>query len=287
MNVSINKIFKVSLIVFIILIVYTIPTIKKDNVLRTSIEIKDISKNQSSIIYLLNNNNLLVEDKIYLKSKNKKDQVKEIINYLKENTNNNNLKGYIPNNIKITSLTINNNIITITFSNTLSTNNLSQAITGVLYSLLELDNISEVNIKNNGNLYNSKKITINNEYKYKTVKDITKVVTYYLDRKNNTYYFVPITKYINAKEEPVKILINELKEPSNDLISTLDDKLKLLSFYDEGDIIHLNFNSYLIDENSEITNLNKQLIAKSIFKNFDINMVIFEVNGQEVGNIIK
>ena len=53
-NLLLRKVFTITLTVFIILSVFTIPTIKEHNVLRTNYEIETITSLKTTNIYLLN-----------------------------------------------------------------------------------------------------------------------------------------------------------------------------------------------------------------------------------------
>ncbi|MBR3145726.1 MAG: hypothetical protein IKF47_00530, partial [Bacilli bacterium] len=65
---ALRKIFITTLSMLIVLTVYTIPTIKKDNVLRTNLEIEDITNLSTDKIYLLNKDNYLVKTDIFIDS---------------------------------------------------------------------------------------------------------------------------------------------------------------------------------------------------------------------------
>ena len=63
---AIRKIFLTTLTVFILLTVFTITNYKNDNVLRTNLEIEDIAGLKTNVIYLLNEDGLLVQDRVLL-----------------------------------------------------------------------------------------------------------------------------------------------------------------------------------------------------------------------------
>lgn len=62
---ALRKIFIATLSLFILLFVVTIGTYDDINILRTNVEIEDVSSLKVNSIYLLNDNGLLVKSKFY------------------------------------------------------------------------------------------------------------------------------------------------------------------------------------------------------------------------------
>ena len=85
----------------------------------------------------------------------------------------------------------------------------------------------------------NKNIGINNEFLFNSRYDISRVVIYYVDKIDNKTYFVPVTKYLNDTREKIEIIIDELKENNNNLISYLNDNAKLINYREEGPTIIL------------------------------------------------
>ena len=283
---AIRKIFITTLSMLIILTVYTIPTLKKDNVLRTNLEIEDITNLSTDKIYLLNKDNYLVKTDIFIDTNNLNNKIKKIIDYLTINNNKipSNLNGYIPKNTKLLDFTIESNSIVLNFSKEFTnSNNEEILITGIVYSLLELSDIKEVSFKVEDKFYKdytnlNKDIGINKNILYTNRKDISKVITYYLDESDN--YYVPVTNYVNDKREKIEIIIDELKETKKGLISYINDNTKLLNYIEENNLLILNFSKEL--KNKNITSEEKVLntISYSVFDNYDVNMVMFQIEGE-------
>jgi len=300
---AIRKIFTTTLTMFIILTIFTIPlTSKNKNVIRTNLEIEDITNLSTDKIYLLNNNNLLVKVDVFLEGKSTIDKVKNIINYLTVDNNKtpSGLKPYIPSNTKVLDVTKDNETISIDFNKNFlkySKNDEKQIITGVVYSLLELKDIKEVILLVEGSYiknYNkplNKSIGINNEYLINKRADLNKVVIYYLNNIGDNYYYIPVTKYLNDSREKVEIIIDELKNNQtymkDNLISYLNNNLELLDYKEESDVFFLNFNDYLLENNANANEKILGTIANSIFSNYEVNMVMFEVNNEKVKYISR
>lgn len=294
MNTAISKIFKTILIMFIIITIYTIPISQKNNnnILRTNLEISEITGINTNKVYLLNKDNLLVQTEMFNDAKEEK-QIKNIINYLTITNNKTpkGLKSYIPKNANLQSIKKENNNLFIDFSKELlESDNIDLIIKGIVYSLIDISGIENIHLtvdKKTITGYSNpinKNIGINEEYLYSDRRNIKKVVVYYLDNEYNDLYFVPVTKYLNDNREKVNIIIEELKKSEN-MISLINEKLELISYNEEKNAMYLNFNEYLLDKNNKTNELIKQTIAYTIFDNFDVNIVMFEVNNEQIGYI--
>ena len=289
----IKKIFNTTITMFIILTIFTLKTTSNSNVLRTNVEIEDITNLTTNSIYLLNKNNLLVKTKVFINNKKNKE-IENIIKYLTITNNKTpvGLKTYIPKNTKLLNYKLDNNTLIIDLSKEfLSTANKQLVITGLVYSLLEIKDIDNIMLQVEGKPiegYNevlNKNIGINNEFLFNSRYDINRVVIYYVDKIDNKIYFVPVTKYLNDTREKIEIIIDELKENNNNLISYLNDNAKLINYREEGNVLYLNFNEYLIDSNDEVSKNIMKTIAYSVFDNYNVNVVCFETNSKRVDMI--
>lgn len=289
----IKKIFNTTITMFIILTIFTLKTTSNSNVLRTNVEIDDITNLTTNNIYLLNKNNLLVKTKVFINNKKNKE-IESIIKYLTITNNKTpvGLKTYIPKDTKLLNYKLENNTLIIDLSKEfLSTANKQLVITGLVYSLLEIKDIDNIMLQVEGKPiegYNevlNKNIGINNEFLFNSRYDISRVVIYYVDKIDNKTYFVPVTKYLNDTREKIEIIIDELKENNNNLISYLNDNAKLINYREEGNVLYLNFNEYLIDSNDEVSKDIMKTIAYSVFDNYNVNVVCFETNSKRVDMI--
>ena len=281
---------------FIFTIVVTILTIDNKNIIRTNLEIETVSYENNNYIYLLNDNNLLVKSPVSIKSKKIEEKVKEIISLLTKGNNNipNGLYNYLPKEIKIKELSINDDTLNLNFNktfNNISNDDIDIVVTGLVYSILVIDQIKNINILVEDNYLKGyekpldKSIGINNEYLFHNRKDIEKVVVYYTELINENTYYIPVTKYIDNNDSKMKVIIEELKNNSLDTISYIDKRLELIDYREEANVLFLNFNDYLLDDNKEVENTNLNVIAYSVFDNYDVNMVMFEINNKKLTNI--
>lgn len=288
-----KKLFNTTITVFIILTVLTINKTSNNNVLRTNLEIENITNISTDKVYLLNKDNLLVKTNIFL-AKGKK--IENIIKYLTKGNNKtpSGLIPYLPENTKLLNYSKEDSTLTINLSKEFNnTNNLNLQVTGLVYSLLELDDVSNIKIQVEGKplpKYNetlNKNIGINREYLFNNRYGIKKVVVYYIDKINDKSYYVPVTKYLNDEREKVEIIVDELKTTNNHLISYLNDNVELLNYREEANVLFLNFNKFLLDGDKNVSKDILNTIAYSIFDNYDVNVVYFETDSKKIDLVMK
>ena len=293
----INKIFRTTLIMFLILTVFTITNESKEKVLRTNLEINNIKDMDKTKLYLLSNNNYLVETNVYINSDKLEDKINKIIEYLKINNNKipKGLNGYLTKDIKINNINLEDNNIKINFSKEiLNIKDKELVIEGLVYSLLNLDEINSIEVLVENNYLENyeyklnKNIGINKQYILKNRKDVNKINLYYYNKINNIEYLTPVTKYINDKRKKIEIILDELiNNIPNNLISYMDDKVKLKEYKEENDLIILKFNENFIGENKDLNKKIINQIALTIFENYDVNTVLFQENDEKIEYITK
>ena len=134
-----------------------------------------------------------------------------------------------------------------------------------------------------------KSIGINNEYNITNRNDINKTVIYYLEKINNDNFYVPVTKYENTKDDKIKVIIDSLTtnyiyEPN--LMSVLNTNLKLNGYNKEDNVFFLDFNNYLYDKNQKLVEEVIYSISYSVFDNYDVNNIVFMIDGKNVKTVM-
>lgn len=304
---ALRKIFITTLSLFILLVVYSIPNTLDNNVLKTNLEVENATGLYTNSIYLLNSDNYLVRSKILLDSNNVEEKIKKIIDNLTISDNSkfpNELKAIIPEGTKLININVSNKAVTLNFSSNFLNMNVDkekQIISGLVYSILDLDEIDSISILVEGKVLDSypntkeklpkvldKNIGINKEYNLSSRKDINKVVVYYINRIGDSNYYVPVTKYLNDNRDKMKIVIEELTTSyiyENNLMSFLNNNTKLLNYKEQENIMFLNFNDYLFDGNKKVLEEVIYAISYSVFDNYDVNQVMLQVNGKNIKSI--
>ena len=232
--------------------------------------------------------------KILLDSKDLVENIKIIISYLTESNSlkyTDSLKPVIPLKTKLNNITIEDKKVILDFSKEFR--NVS--------SKIELKDIEEVEIKVEGKIYDTypnsrEKITyplkrnfgINKTYQFTKTNDISKTVIYYLEDINDNSYYVPVTKYKNDSRDKIDIIVEELTtgyiyEPN--LMSIVREDLTLLDKSIDDKVMTLNFNDALFDSNGKIKEEVLYTIGYSVFDNYDVNVISYQVNNKEVVNL--
>lgn len=288
---ALKRISLTTLVLFIMLVTFSFDMLSQDK--NTNLdEVEYVSNLNTTHIYLLNKDNYLVKVDILINPEEVSKQALEILkNLYTSNKKYNNLKGLIPSNTKINKIDYLNNTLIIDFSSDLLKVNKDleeKVIESIVYSLLEIKGVNNIQIKIDGKIVNKleksnitlpdildNSLGINKTFAINSLKDIQSVVLYYVFNNDNSDYYVPVTKYINSRDDKVKIIIDSLKgsfTSSTNLKSYLNYK-DIKDYSLDNDILTITFNS-LNDENLESVTYT---LACSVFDSTDIKKVIFEV----------
>lgn len=306
---ALRKIFITTLSLFILLVAFSITGVESDNTLRTNLEIEEVSSLSTNSIYLLNKDGYLVKSKIFIDSTDKKEQIAKILTSLTISSSNNfsdGLSAVIPKNTIVREIIYGKKLVTINFSKDIlkvAKDIEKQMISAIVYSIIELGDIEGVSILVEGesllsypnskeklNQVLDKSIGINKSYNITSRDNIARVVVYYVTRIDENNYYVPVTKYLNDERDKIKIIVEELTTSyihETNLMSFLNNNATLLDYKEENNVMFLNFNDYLFDGNDKLLEEVIYSIAYSVFDNYDVNMVMFEVNDEEIRYISK
>jgi len=279
---------------FIVFLLFTITSFTlNDDLPNTKVEYQTNLSN----IYLLNNENYLVQVGILVED----DIIKSIpiiLDNLKNNSKHyNGLKGLIPNETKINNISLDNNILSLDFNEELLNVNSDmeeKIIESLIYSFLDfkeikglkisinntpLDKLPKSNIKLDDIL--TKTFGINKEYSINSFNDVKKVTLYYYQEIDNNNYYVPVTKYVNNTDDKIKIIIDNLKNSylyNTNLMSYLNDKVKIENYEYTSNMVTLSFASILDFSDSILQEEVIYTLSNSILSSCDVNQVIFMAN---------
>lgn len=297
---ALRKIFITTLTAFILLVVYSIPNMSKEETLKTNLEIEYIAGIGTNNIYLLDNHDYLVKTKILLDTSNKEDQIKQLIKNLTIQDNSKfptGLHAIIPQNTKLLSLNYDEEYVSLNFNRkflTVEEEKKERMIESIVYSVMDLGDIRGVIISVEDEVLDEyekildKSIGINKKYHIKSRKDINKVVIYYLEDIDSNRYYVPVTKYLNDARDKVKIIVDELTSSyiyEENLMSFLSSNAELIDYQEQENVMTLNFNNAIFDQDSKVVEEVKYTLAYSIFDNYDVNQVLIQVDGKNMETI--
>ncbi len=301
----IRKIIISTSALFALFLIYLIPNEKLE--INQNLEYVDLEVTTNSI-YLLDDYNYLGKAEVVVNSKSTEDKVKELVEVLinggeGENKIPNGFKSIIPSETKILSVKYENNLIKIDFSKDLLNINKEleeKMIEALVYTITSVDEVEKVIIYVEGDILTKlpqtnttlpstldRNFGINKNYDFTNTKDINQVTIYYLNKHNDDYYYVPVTKYLNDNRDKIKIIIDELTSTNTyntNLLSYLNSNTELLAIEEQPDILELTFNSYIFSDvdNKDILEEVVYTICLSIKDNYDVNEVVIKNENEEI-----
>lgn len=301
----IRKIIISTSALFALFLIYLIPNEELD--IKQSLEYIDLDVTTNNI-YLLDEYSYLGKTEVVVNSKITEDKVKELVEVLinggvGENKIPNGFKSILPSETKILSIKYEDNLIKIDFSKDLLNINKEleeKMIEALVYTITSVDEVEKVIIYVEGNILTKlpqtnitlpstldRNFGINKTYDFTNTKDINQVTIYYLNKHNDDYYYVPVTKYLNDNRDKIKIIIDELTSTNTyntNLLSYLNSNTELLAIEEQPDILELTFNSYIFSDvdSKDILEEVVYTICLSVKDNYDISEVVIKAEDEEI-----
>jgi len=303
---ALRKILITTFAVFTLFIVYLISDPDLTEELNISPEVSYVASLGMNDAYLLGSNHYLVKTNTLLDADNLDGKIKILIDYLTVNQNNKlpvGLSGILPSGTKVLGVSTTDGIVTLNFSKEIWEGNQElqeRLIEGLTYSITSLEGVSGLKLQVEGiqvlEIPSTKKplpeiltkdYGINKVYDLDNASGIQKVTTYYLNQISNQKYYVPVTKYVNDSREKIDIIVENLSSNflyESSLISLLQSDVELMNYQVEDELMLLNFNHSLFDDEKLLEEVTYQ-VAYSIFDNYNVKTVLFEVEGEEFTRI--
>ena len=308
-RMSIKKIMVSTAAVLLLLIIYLIPDNRKEIELKNK-DIEYTYNNITDTIYLIDKNDYVARTNIASCNCSDIDKAKDLLDGLtiggkKSNIIPNGFRSVIPPDTSVLDIKLEDKILTIDFSKEfldVSEVEEEKMIESIIYTLTSIKGIDKIIIKVEGNILtnlpHSKKIIpsvldrsygINKEYELTTINNIDSYTVYYVNKYNDSNYYVPVTKYINKEEiEPVKVIIKELSSSpiyETNLMSHLNAGVVLNDYELEGNNLKLNFNELLLSDPDSNKILEEVIYTIGLSMNdiYDnLETVSFYVNNNEI-----
>lgn len=314
-RIYIKKILVSGIALFALFLIYFLPN-NKTNEFETKQELEYVTVDvMTSSIYLMDSNNYLAKTNIVVNNDDIESKATELITALiqgesMEDKIPSGFKAVIPSGTKILSIDYNENLIKINFSNELLDTNAEmeeKIIEAIVYTLTNIDNVDKVIIMIDGNVLTKlpqsnitlpstldRSFGINKEYDITSNKNINQTTIYYINKYNDTEYYVPVTKINNDSRDKIEIIIDELSSNNlykTDLMSYLNSNTELLSVTENNEQLTIDFNSYIYNDIDTKDILEEVIytICLSIGDNYNnVEEVIFTVENEEIyKNVIK
>ena len=267
----------------------------------------EYKENISSTIFLLDENNYLAKTSINLDDKNIKLKAKKLLLALINDEKYqdiipNGFKSIIPSNTKILNIYYKDNVIKVDFSSDLLNVDKQfeeKIIEDIVYTLTSIKEIKYVIIYVNGEILTKlpksniilpatldRNFGINKEYNINSDKDIVKTTVYYINKYNDNYYYVPVTKINNSNKKKAEIIIDELKHNNiynSHLMSFLNNNVQITNLEYTDKILTLELNDKILNNDTNtIPNEVIDTICLSLNDNYDINEILIKVDNKEI-----
>lgn len=309
-KMSIKKIIVSLSALFTLFLVYLIPSTDSQVVEPVHEELEYVEEGvETSVIYLLDSYSLLGRTDVVVSTNNGIEaKCKELVQVLihggiGEDKIPNGFRSILPSDTKINSLSFQDGIVKIDFSKEIL--NIpkeleEKMVEAIVYTLTSVEDVKSIILYVDGDILSKlpqtgknlpgtldRSFGINKEYDITSMKDIDSVTVYYINKYNEEYYYVPVTKYINDERDKIKIIISELSSApiyNNNLMSFLNYNAELLSVDQTENSMQLEFNSYIFDNYDERNILEEVIytISLSVADNYNVEEVIFTVNEEEI-----
>ena len=302
-----RKIAVATLALFTLGLIYLMPNNDK---LDTSIKnepIEYVYTNTLETIYLLDSNDYVARTEMKGCNCDNVEMARDVLEGLiidgnKEHVIPNGFRSLIPSGTEVKNLELKDKVLTINFSRELLDINdkyEEKMIEAIVYSLTSIEGIDKVIIQVEGDvlkeLPHSKKSLptsldrsygINKSYDLVTTQDIDSVTVYYVSKYNDDEYYVPVTKYINNKQDKIKVIIDELASSpiyEENLMSYVNSNVSLIDYKIDNEALKLNFdNSILNDNDKNILEEVAYTVSLSMYDNYPVKEVMILVNNEEI-----
>lgn len=310
-KISIRKLIISFSALFTLFLIYLIPNNENDKNKLEDIpqELEYVNNDLiTSSVFLLDSYNMLGKTEVPVSSKDIESFAKELLEVLinggaNEDRIPNGFKSVLPSDTKILSLKYDKDLIKVDFSKELlntSKEMEEKIVEAIVYTLTSINGVNKVIIYVDGNILTKlpqtkinlpstldRSFGINKEYDINSIKDINQVTIYYVNKNNDNYYYVPVTKYLNDDRDKIKIVIDELSGNSiynTNLMSFLNSNAELISSEKKDDLMHLNFNEYIFSDIEEKNILEEVIytISLSVCDNYEVKGVVFNVENEEI-----
>lgn len=308
-KMSIRKITVASLALLILGLLYFMPGAEKLDYPLSNKDIEYVYTNAKEVIYLLDTNDYVARTTVKGCDCDLLETAKDvteglIIDGAKNNIIPNGFRSIIPSGTEILNLSLEEKILTINFSKELLDINEKyeeKMIEAIVYTLTSMEGIDRVVIQVEGEILSKlpnsgkslpssldKSYGINKSYDLVTTQDIDSYTVYYVSEFNDNTYYVPVTKYVNTKnQDKIKVIIDELSTSpiyESNLMSFLSSNVSLIDYKLDDNLLSLNFNDSILNDGISNQILEEVIytISLSIENNFDVKEVSFLVNNEEI-----
>ena len=303
---SLRKICLGFFCLIILLILYLFPkhNEKSDVLANTKVTITNVK----DTVYLIDSNGYVARINASFSKSDTIEKALEMIEYMTESgvyksLIPNGFKTIIPAGTKVLDYSLSDGNFKINFSNELlniTPENEMKLIEALIYSLTSLDGIDSLTVLVEGTILNKlpsseeylpnpldRSFGINKEYDVSSIKGTTKTTLYYLSKKDDFYYYIPITKISNNTNEKIEIIIKELSSSpiyETSLMSYLNSETTLQNYEFLDKKLNIDFNNAILSDitKNDILEEVTYAINLSIKDNYDVDTVSYTVDKNKI-----
>ncbi len=308
-KLTMRRITLASILLFI-LVLFTIfpkqPEYKLD--LQNNQTVEYVSKNATHEIYLIDKDNYVARTSVILRTEKTESKARELLEILviggkRENSIPSGFRAIIPVDTKILTTELKDGILKVNFSKEfldVNKENEEKMLEAIIYTITSIEDIKGLIIYVDNILLTTlpktgvklptlltREFGVNKYYDIVNTRNIVSTTVYYINKHDENYYYVPVTKVTNSEKEKIKLIIDELTGGpiyQSNLMSFLNSNTRLLNYSLQEKSMQLEFNSYIVDniENNRILEEVKYSILLSINDNYLVEKVVFIVNNVEI-----
>jgi len=201
--------------------------------------------------------------------------------------------GIIPPDTEVLSASFEDGILKIDFSKEIldiSKELEEKMVEAIVYTMTSIEKVEKVIIYVEGDILTKlpktkivlpgtldRSFGINKEFNLTSTKDIMDVTVYYINQINDSYYYVPVTKYLNGNDDKVSVMIEELSN-NKSLKSFLPSYTSAVSSIIEDNVMKIELDNK--EDNEFIRDKSSKTVFLSACDNFDVDEVV--LNGDSV-----
>ena len=243
-----------------------------------------------SNIYLLDGYQFVSLTNIALAQESVESKAREIIDILiqdgpGENKIPSGFKSLINPDTTLKSLKFEDNILKLDFSKDLFDTKDEyevKILEALVYSLTSIEKVKGIEVYIDGKLLEElpksklklpkvldKSFGINKDFAVSSLDNVSQITVYYINKYNDSYYYVPVTRYINNTSEKVNVIIDELRDNNfylTGLMSFMNSDVNLIDSSIENDEMTLSFNKNLYSDQDS------KEVLKEVIKSINLSV---------------
>ncbi len=274
------------------LLIYIIPDSKPN--LKVEEELEYVNAEVERVnVFLMDQSSYVALTEVPLKEKDIIEKAKALIKVLTVGGMNSKVpsgfSAILPPDTEVLNVSYENNVLKVDFSKEIldiDKDLEEKMIEAIVYTLTSIDKVDRVIIYVEGDILTKlpktkinlpsaldRSFGINKEFNLTSTKDITDVTVYYINQIKGNYYYVPVTKYMNANTDKVNIVVEELSSnQGSNLKSYMTENVKLVDKQIDTNKIEIKIDGNI--NSDEIKKKISKTLTLSICDNYEVEEIV-------------